>query len=180
MKADHYRLREALAAFDGKVVAPLQAVADGAAFDAGSVDALLTFLENEEASFQVGATWLLLNVPTLHPHLDAAASARLFAILGEDVSWPVALHILQLFPHLPITATEAAEVHPLLAAWAGHKRPFVRAWAANALYLVADRNPQLRAAVAPRLHDALDDEKASVRARLRNATARSTWFPLAD
>jgi len=176
MHADHQQLRSILENFDGKEIASLQVLKSGWTLDSRTLEALLTIMENEDDRQQIGASWIVLNYPELHSYFGEPERARLMEILASQVHWQVTLHILQFLPFLNLSCAEYREAHPILIELADHQRPFVRAWSYNALYLAADKNEELRPSVSPLLRAALNDEKASVRARIRNAAGRSTWI----
>ena len=176
MIAEPDYLRSVLESFDGKTVMPLQAVAEHSEFSLESLDTLLSFIENEDVHFQIGASWIILYATEIHALIGKEAKKRIFEILSWDTNWQIALHFLQLFPFLKIESDEASEILPVLTKLTEHKRPFVRAWAYNALYIAAAENPQLRPLITERLNLALTRENASVRARIRNAVRKSQWF----
>lgn len=176
MQADHSRFRSVLEAFDGKEVSPLKLAISSLKFGSESVDALLSFIENEEEKLQVGASWILLNHPETCRWIGEEQKNRILDILSWDTPWQVSLHLLRLYPSLPLSKADCLEYFPVLERMLEHKRPFVRAWAYNALYLVAESEASVRDAVAEKLSDGLRNEKGSVSARIRNATRKSRWF----
>jgi len=65
------------------------------------------------------------------------------------------------------------QLRPRLHACCESPRPFVRAWAYNGLGLLAARDPSLRPEIDALFDAAMAEDKASVRARIRNV--RKSW-----
>ncbi len=158
-------LVEHIGQWDGKSAAAIGAVydqfGDDPAFAATLVDLCAL------PPLQKGATWLLKRHLEQGNALDDAQTAQLFAQLGELKHWASQLHVLQSLPYLTIPASQKAAVEAFVRAGLMQRKTFVRAWAYNGLYELAVRYPEYRAEAEEAFVQALQEESASVKARIR-------------
>jgi hypothetical protein len=163
----------ALRAWDGRDVRPFQDVAEALPATADNVAALLALARRDDAALQVGATWVLKHWLEQGCVLDRRASGRMAALLERELDWGAALHVLQALSRLDLSDARWGRLPQMLERRLDSPRPFVRAWAYNGLGLAAARNPDLRPRVEALFEQAMADEPASVRARIRSA--RRAW-----
>lgn len=140
-------LTDQLAAFDGKHVAPLRALARG---DVPSGD----FLAYLSGPHEVAASWVL-KARAEKGGLDEAIARSVFEALPQLSEPDAILHALQMVQFAPVA--DPALIRPFLTA----KRTLHRVWALDALSRVAPVE------AAPIIEAALDDPSAAMRARAR-------------
>ena len=136
-----------LAAFDGKHVAPLRALARS---DLPSRD-LLPFLPGPH---EVAASWVL-KARAEGDGLDEATARSVFATLPKLSQPDAILHALQMVQFAPVADPDT--IRPFLDV----KRTLHRVWALDAFSRVAPDE------AAPLITAALDDPSAAMRARAR-------------
>ncbi len=147
------RVADALAAFDGRQVAPLSRLVEqglgGAACD--------TLLKAVPGPNEVAATWV---IKALFEQGSGSDLGSAFARLGAVEAPDAVLHLLQSVQYAP-DASVGAEVAiwPLLS----HRRGLLRVWALDALVRIRPSDPAVRA----RLQEALDAKEPAMRARAR-------------
>ncbi len=164
-------LREAISDFDGKHVEPLEKLLPLCTTE---IATLVEIAKEGTRGEQQAATWLLKALLADGREISQELSDRLITDLKEYRHWEAQLHILQSLPYLQFR--DPPGLMRELRVMARSEKTLVRAWALNGLVLLADRHSGFRADVTPTLRSALDDEAASVRARLRNATAALSWI----
>jgi hypothetical protein len=149
----------ALAAFDGRHVAPLR-VCVGDAFSAAAMQALLIALPGPH---QIGASWMLKALAETGRLSDADLRATLQQLPALHEPDAI-LHVLQTVQYAPASDARALRDHlrPLYR----HTRGMVRVWAFDAYCRGADL-PAERADIAARIDAALTDRQAAMRARGR-------------
>ncbi|MFG0306443.1 MAG: hypothetical protein ACF8Q5_09555 [Phycisphaerales bacterium JB040] len=124
-----------------------------------------------------GAAWLLWEYVSNHgwdasDHVPAIADA-----ISGDHHWNVRLPLVQVLNETVCPGSCAQSAYRALKHNAYDENTFVRAWAIGGLVRLAADHPRYRRHVTPLVLDALDDPKASVRARIRRACAGAGWSP---
>ncbi len=170
-------LDAAIAAFDGKHTAPLEAFSARQTPTAAVIRALTARAGAPDAKQQSAATWLLKHYGDNGLTFTARQTAALLALLHQVTHWEAKLHLLQIFPGLAVPKDEAPALFTLLTgpAYLGDDNKFVRAWTYNALAALAAQHPAQQAEVRALLDRGADDEAASVRARLRRIAKAQNW-----
>lgn len=171
-------LQKAIAQWDGKSADYLSDVYRGYAHQSDFVAELIEL--TMQPGSQVGATWLL----KLHSEQEGIVSPaqvnQIYGCLPQVTMWEAKLHILQSMPYLPIADSAKALVESFLRTCLDEKNKFVRAWIYNGWYELASQYPQYRAEAKQLLTRGMEEEAASVRARIRNIMKQgdlSDWAP---
>ena len=163
-------LKQAIADWDGKAVAAIVAIYGRFSLTPTFIPQLIQFLAQEP--LQMGASWLLKHHFENNRQLTQGEIADIYQLLPELKHWSSKLHILQCIPFMPIAAAQAAQVHQFLETCVTDKNKMVRAWAYNGFYELAVQHESYKAEAKQRLDNALTDEAASVKARVRNVLKR--------
>ena len=159
-----------LRSYDGKRVAPFQAVAEAVRHGPeAALPELLDLAESHEAALQVGATWVVKRLAEGGLAVQGVAAERLVGLLQGPLAPDAVLHVLQTLPHVDVPAAQAEALRRTLLALLDSRRAFVRAWAYNGLGVLAARDPGLRGEVETLFERAEATETAAVRARIRHA-----------
>lgn len=152
--------------WDGKSVDDLQAVYDRHSQDAGFGAELVRLLESPVS--QSGASWLLKRYLELGNVLKVAEVRAVFQTLSHLEDWQAKLHLLQCLAYLTVGKRDVTLVEPFLRGCLENKNKFVRAWAYNGFYELALQHPKCQTEVDQLLERGMQDEAASVKARIRN------------
>ena len=155
-------LIQAILAFDGTDIAELKSAFAG--FSETDAFALAELCESPDANVSVAATWVVkaLCEAGSGSQLDLP---RIFAALPDAPDWQAALHLLQSVQFAPHAA---ASQESAILAHLEHDKTLVRVWALDAFCRLADSNLELASKARDKVNQALDDPKASVRARARH------------
>ena len=162
-----------LLSFDGKSVEPFRQVAAASPQTATSIEQMLTLCASSaESAVHIGASWVVKDLlESKTPAPQGFASLVLSEL--EHVDAPDAtLHLLQSLPYAELPRDDAQRLFVLTEKLILAEHAFVRAWAMNALGLAAEVEPGLRSRVHAIFEEALESEKASVKARVRKAKQR--------
>lgn len=160
------KLPQEIANWDGKSVEALQAIYDCHGLEADFGAALVPLLK--EPDLERGASWLLKLYLEEAGVLTSAELKRVFQSLPDLLEWETKLHLLQSLPYLTISKRDVKQVEAFLRRCLASDNKFVRAWAYNGFYELALQHPQFKAEADQLLEQALEDEAASVKARVRN------------
>ena len=122
---------------------------------------------------QAGATWLLKAWLESGNQLAAKERNGLFKKLSSLETWDAQLHVLQMLPYLEIPSTKTNKsVLPALEDFVDQclisEKKFVRAWAYQGLFEIARVEPSKRESIEKLFAQALENEPASVKARIRS------------
>ena len=168
-------LIESLRKFDGKRTSELERLSVLMSRSDDSVAQLLAVAEHDETTVQVGATWILKRwLEEGVPQVEKSA-ANLVQLLKYSTYWEVRLHLLQMLSSLRIPARSLAGLKKLLSSLLRDDNKFVRAWALSVLAEIADQSEALRHDAISTIHEAENDDSASVRARVRQIQKRYKW-----
>ncbi|HMS18111.1 MAG TPA: hypothetical protein PKA37_14800 [Planctomycetota bacterium] len=167
-----------LKGWDGRSTDWLRALARSLPEDEGTISALLAGAKSPMRQVSVGSTWILKQFQDAGMTFDADQTRSLIHLLREVSEPEGVLHLLQILGRLELPGSGVTELWRRLLLLSEHRNTFVRAFAFGALYHAADRHAALRPRCAEHLTEALLREPASVRARIRNAAKKSSWFPL--
>lgn len=160
------RIQQEIANWDGTSVEVLQAIYDCHGLEAEFGTALVPLLK--EPKLERGASWLLKQHLEAGGVLAAADVKRVFQSLPDLIEWETQLHLLQSLPYLTIGKRDVKQVEVFLRRCLASENKFVRAWAYNGFYELSLQHPQFQAEADQLLEQALEDEAASVKARVRN------------
>ena len=166
-----------LAAFDGKHNVVLEALAARLAPEPAVIRELIKLAARDDAKLQTAATWLLKRFHEDGHGFTTEQIAGLLNLFETVTHWEARLHLLQMLPGLAVPEARKDALFRLLkgAGFLHDPNKFVRAWSYNALAVMAEQFPALRATVAPLLAAGQEDEAASVRARLRRVVKEHGW-----
>ena len=168
----------ALRNFDGNDLNQLRLALPEKVDSPETLEILLDKMESGSDAERIGASWILLNRVSLRPWIGAEEQAKALGTLSKDAPWQALLHVLQLLPALSLSRPDCQVIFPVVEELTRHPRPFLRAWAHNAVYFVANVEPELRAQAERILLQGSRRDRASVRARLRSVAQGSSWFSL--
>ncbi len=121
----------------------------------------------QQVPLQKGATWLLKHHLENHHKITAEEVLKVYDQLPRLEHWETKLHILQCMDFMPVAVENKQTVESFLRDGLANKNKFVRAWSYNGLYLLAMQYPEYQKEVRPLLEQALVEEAASVKARIR-------------
>jgi hypothetical protein len=169
-------LIESLRKFDGKRTSELERLSVSMARTADSVAQLLAVAEHDDATVQVGATWILKRwLEEGVPHVEGSA-ADFVRLLKRATDWEVQLHLLQMLASLPVPAKSLSMLKKLLPRLLMDDNKFIRAWSLSLLAAMADQSQALRQDVISTIQIAENDDAAAVRARIRQIRKRYQWL----
>ncbi len=160
------QLPQEIANWDGKSIEALQAIYDCRGLEEGFGAALIPLLK--EPGLARGASWLLKRNLEEGSVLTSADVKRVFQSLPDLVEWETQLHLRQSLSYLTIGKRDVKQVEAFLRRCRASENKFVRAWAYNGFYELSLQHPQFQAEADQLLAQALEDEAASVKARVRN------------
>lgn len=152
--------------FDGRDPKPLEEIAK--TLDDDDLESVVDAITDDDLRIQVGSTWILKRWietgGTLSPHVAGQLVDSLATVRAPEAQ----LHLLQVLPRLALDPERVDAIFARAIDLTGSEHTFVRAWAYNALAFAATLDPTRRDEVEAQL-DAAANDKASVRARIRNA-----------
>ena len=117
---------------------------------------------------QIGATWLLKRHLEAGHRIPQAVANSIFKLLPQQVSWEAKLHLLQCFPYWLMPPESVQTIDSFLHTCLKETNKFVRAWAYHGCYELARQYPEFQPKTRLLLATALQEESASVKARIRN------------
>jgi hypothetical protein len=161
------QLEALLQHFDGKHVDSLLGVAETLPLDGSSIDQLISLAERSDPPTQIAATWLLKHFQSRNISFTPAQVTRLVEQLSSSGPWESRLHLVQMLPKLAIPVACTEQLFQWLVAALSERNKFIRAWVFTALHSLGSQHRDYAPEVNPLLDQALRDEAASVRARLR-------------
>ena len=159
------KLADDLAVWDGLSVQQMKSVYARWHEQPAFLSQLLNSLKS--LSLQAGATWLLKHHLTQGATLDARSTSALCRELSELKDWPAQLHALQMLDKLNLSEADLDPVESFAREGLRAENKFVRAWSYHAMYLVSLQRPELQEEVSGLFERAMQQEAASVKARLR-------------
>lgn len=155
-----------LKAWDGKSVDPVAAVYQACKDREAFPDELIAALSDTE--YQAAASWLLKAWLQDERKIETHQAGAVLACLNDLQQWQAKLHILQCLPFMEIGSDHKTAVEYFLRQTLADSNKFVRAWSYNGFYILACQFPEYRDEVREFFRLAMQDESASVKARIRN------------
>ena len=135
----------------------------------GTPEFIQTVVKNlRNGEGQNGAGWLLKSWFESGETVDAEQTSKIIAAFHSTESWETRLHMLQCLPYLTIPHNRKFAVEDFVRDSLKEKNKFVRAWAYNGLYELAKQHPEYQAEATALFEVAIQQESASVKARIRN------------
>ncbi|MDX1561315.1 MAG: hypothetical protein R3305_00215, partial [Gammaproteobacteria bacterium] len=156
-------LEQALAAWDGKTVAEIEAVYRRYEAEPGFVASVVDLVA--KPGHQRGATWLLKHYVQRGEPLDTRLATRLYEATEHLEHWESRLHVLQCVAVMPIPRASRRSVEAFVRECLIDEIKFVRAWAYYGFYMLAVQYPEHREEAERILQLGMLDEPASVKAR---------------
>lgn len=169
-------LKTALLRIDVTAGSMLEKVYQSFEMTPAAVRQLLRWGGDDDERLQANATWLVKRHAEAGGGFTGPQRNALCGLLGQVTAWPAALHVLQTVARINIPVTHAQDVFERGLDWAESDNKFVRAWAYNALAVVGEQHPPLRAKVQTQLIRGRFDPAASVKARLRHIIEDHDWL----
>ena len=129
----------------------------------------LTLLAGELGQEKTGrpSSWLLKHHFEANREVPEEIARIVFSRLEKLNHWEEKLHILQCFQYLPLEAADRNQLVLFIENCLTEKNKFVRAWAYNGYFLLAQMYPDMQSDMTDLLGKALEEEAASVKARIR-------------
>lgn len=158
-------LEHIVGTWDGKTTVLLEEAYGGYGREAWFVETIVGW--HGERPLQRGASWLLKKHLETGGAIEPEQIQAIFRLLPELEHWETKLHILQSMGYLPIDAADVERVEAFLRGCVAADKKFVRAWAYHGFWELARQYPAYRPEVGRMLGQALEDEAASVKARVR-------------
>lgn len=128
---------------------------------------ILLSLMQTDASLRLAGTWLAKHHYEQKGSLSSEQIKAFFRFAQLAEHWGTRLHLLQLLPMVPFPTPLLLELEDFCYASLEDKKPFVRAWAYQGLFEVSKLKPEIRESLKHRCEQALAEEKASVKVRIR-------------
>lgn len=163
-------LANRIATWDGKSSADIEAVYQSECHASGFIDNLIQLAEDPKLSR--GSTWLLKHHTDQKGTFESAQVTRLYSICDRFNDWQSTLHLLQMISAMPVKYANKSRLELFLRRCLDDDNKFVRAWAYNGLYWFARTYPEFREEVTSFFELAMQDEPASVKARVRKLQAK--------
>ena len=121
-----------------------------------------------EPDLESASTWLMLNHLRKDGACNAEQSSQLISLLPVVEGWQARLHVLQSVSKLQIPLSLKDDLYDWLLRLIHDKNNFVRAWTYDALFRLATQHQEYFQEVDALMRRALNLEKPSVKARIRN------------
>ena len=165
--------RQQLLSFDGKSVEPFRRVAAELQKTAASIEQMLSLCaSSDESAVHIGASWVVKDLLESKTPAPEGFARRVLSQLEHVDASDATLHLLQSLPYAELPRDDAERLFAITEKLTHAEHAFVRAWAMNALGLAAEAEPGLRSRTLDIFEEALESEKASVKARVRKAKQR--------
>lgn len=129
---------------------------------------------SSQRSCEKAATWLVKHHLEKRHRLEPGEIAQLYEVAQHFENWEAKLHILQCIQYMPIAESEKDRVEHFLRKCLMDTNKLVRAWAYNGFYETALQFPEYRDEAQKLLAMAMQDEAASVKARIKNVLKRQS------
>ncbi len=159
-------IEQELATWDEKSAGETGAVYESHYKQPDFVDTLIKL--TDDAFYQKGATWLLKTWLKAGNKLETRQIKALYELLPTLEHWETKLHLLQSIPWMPIAEESKKHVEAFLRTTLTDSNKFVRAWSYSGFYELALQYPEYTSEARQLLAMAMNDEAASVQARVRN------------
>ena len=158
-------LEQEIAAWDGESAETISAVYAEHYQHADFMPELIALLVHEP--LQKGTTWLLKRWLEEGGEISAENTQQYQRHASSLTHWESQLHLLQSLQYLAIDTALIDTLYAFIQTSLGSKNTFVRAWAYSGMYELAAQHTQFQDEVRALFTKAMAEEKASVRARIR-------------
>ena len=119
-----------------------------------------------------GATWLIKHHFESEGQFTQIQQNQFLKLLIQFEHWESILHSLQILPYITISQSHKSKLEKFIHSNLTHKNTFVRAWSYNGDYVLANQYPEFMDNACTFFKLALNDEAASVKARIRQIVKR--------
>ena len=160
-------LKKRILDWDGKSADAIGLVYETHSTDDDFVLRLIRYLNDPE--LEVGSSWLIKKHLDNGNEYDSAQVSAIYQSVRVLRAWEAKLHILQSMPAMPVPEIQKERVESFLRNCLAEKNKFVRAWAYGGFYQLADQFPEYRDEARLYIENAMIEEPASVKARIRNS-----------
>lgn len=161
-------LEKELENWDGKNMDAIKAVYFNYGQDSNFSNDLIMLCE-KLPSMHIATTWLLKHHLENKKTLTPSAVDRFCLLSNVLEHWEAQLHFLQILPKVNLNPKHAEILLPFIDKMLISSNKFVKAWAFNALAICTRLIPDLWPEMKMRFDIALEEEAASVKARIRKA-----------
>lgn len=159
-------LEQALHQWDGRSAEEIGFIYDRYAGHTDFVLSISALIKKSDS--QKGASWLLKRHLENEQQLEPKQTAQLWALLSDLECWETKLHLLQSLPYLKVGNNDKQSVECFLRHCLSDNNKFVRAWAYHGFYELSLQYPEYQEETKKFFALAMEDEAASVKARIRN------------
>ena len=142
--------------------------------DKSFLDDLILFMQI--VPMQRGASWLIKHFVDGGGKLNQSQSAKLVSLIDQFEHWETKLHFLQILPSFEITDEMKKPIFEFLIEGVASEAKFVRAWSYGGLILLSEQHKEYRDIVLSYLEKAQENEAASIKARIRQASKKSDYW----
>jgi hypothetical protein len=166
-------LKERLRKWDGKHTSYLIAIYQQQVDDPAFVDDIIQ-LYLKHIELQPATTWIIKHYVDNGHKLSQTQIDKTLSRVNTLEQWEAQLHILQLIPQFPISTKTAEYIEPFVREKLTSEKKFVKAAAYEAYYEIVKVYPALNNEFRILCEEALANESASVRAKVKNIYAKMT------
>ncbi len=159
-------MNDEIIAWDGKSTDDISSVYEKYHSKPNFIDNILSQIH--DVSIQKGGTWLLKKWLESGNKLKVEHIKIIYDSLHVLEHWESKLHVLQILQYMPIDSVQKTKVESFLRITLTDDNKFIRAWSYNGFYELASQHPEYMEEVKQFFEIALQDEAASVKARIRN------------
>lgn len=159
-------LEQVLQQWDGKSAEDIGCIYDRYVGRTDFVSSIIALIKKGDS--QKGASWLLKRYLENEQQLEPKQTAQLWTLLSGLECWETKLHLLQSLPYLKIGNNDKQKVEYFLRRCLSDNNKFVRAWAYHGFYELSLQYPEHQEETKKCFALAMEDEAASVKARIRN------------
>ncbi|KAA3604629.1 MAG: hypothetical protein DWQ06_04085 [Calditrichaeota bacterium] len=154
--------------FDGKRVKSLEQVFEKYKFNEFFLLQLVKFVRIEDSKTQTASTWLIKKSLEESLTLEPSLLGKLFTSLKfVEGNWEAELHLCQILHFVEFQKDYKNEIESFVRKCLKSENKFVRAWSYSAFYKLSLDFEEFESEVKMLLESALENEAASVKARIR-------------
>jgi len=166
-------LKERLRKWDGKHTNYLIAIYRQQVDDPAFINAIIQ-LYLKHIELQPATTWIIKHFVDNGDKLNQAQIDKILSGVNSLEHWEAQLHILQLIPKFQLSTKNAEYIEPFVREKLTTEKKFVKASAYEAYYEIVKAYPALTNEFRILCEEALANESASVRAKVRKICAKMT------
>ncbi len=164
-------LKQDIADWDAKDVDYINNLYSNNFHEAEFLDNLIGFLD--DVPLQRGASWMIKHYVDEGSTLADQHVNEIISKCQKFDHWETKLHILQILPSVTIPSSLKQHVYEFLLDGVRSDVKFVRAWSYGGLIVLSEQDHSYRNMAEKLIKVALNNESASVLARIRQASKKS-------